>query len=96
MINFTQEDLSTLQDICQKWQVKCPIISNNNDLFFVLVQMRHKMLRAIQDMNLDELQNHVSETEFVGKKMTEVNKALVEEEKLTKELREKCIKNLSN
>lgn len=45
-------------------------------------------------MNLDQLQNHVSETEFVGKKMTEVNNALVEEEKLTKELREKCIKNL--
>lgn len=96
MINFTQEELKTLQDICQKWQVKCPVISNNNDLFFVLVQIRHKMLRAIQDMNLDELQNHVSETEFVGKKMNEANKALLEEERLTKELREKCIKNLSN
>ena len=96
MINFTQEELKTLQDICQKWQIKCPVISNNNDLFFVLVQIRHKMLRAIQDMNLDELQNHVSETEFIGKKMTETNKALVEEERLTKELREKCIKNLSN
>ena len=96
MINFTQEEWKTLQDICQKWQVKCPVISNNNDLFFVLVQIRHKMLRAIQDMNLDELQNHVSETEFVGEKMTEANKALVEEEKLTKELREKCVKNLSN
>ena len=96
MINFTQEEWKTLQDICQKWQVECPVISNNNDLFFVLVQIRHKMLKAIQDMNLDELQNHVSETEFVGKKMNEVNKALVEEEKLTKELREKCIKNLSN
>ena len=47
-------------------------------------------------MNLEQLQNHVSETEFVGEKMTEVNKALVEEEKITKELREKCIKNLSN
>ena len=96
MINFTQEEFSTLQDICQKWQVKCPVISNNNDLFFVLVQTRHKMLRAIPDMNLDELQNLLSETEFVGKKMTEANKALVEEEKLTKELREKCVKNLSN
>ena len=96
MINFTKEEFSTLQDICQKWQVEYPVISNNNDLFFVLVQIRHKMLRAIQDMNLDELQNHVSETEFVGKKITEVNKALVEEEKLTKELREKCVKNLSN
>ena len=95
MINFTQEDFSTLQDICQKWQVEYPVISDNNDLFFVFVLIRHKMLRAIQDMNLDELRNHVSETEFVGKKMTEVNKALVEEEKLTKELREKCIKNLS-
>lgn len=96
MINFTQKDFSTLQEICQKWQVEYPVISNNNDLFFVLVRIRHKMLRAISDMNLDELQNHVSETEFVGKKMTEVNKALVEEEKLTKELREKCVKNLSN
>ena len=96
MINFTQEEWKTLQDICQKWQVKYPVISNNNDLFFVLVQARHKMLRAIQDMNLDELQNLLSETEFVGKKMTEANKALVEEEKLTKELREKCVKNLSN
>ena len=96
MINFTKEEFSTLQDICQKWQVEYPVISNNNDLFFVLVRIRHKMLRAIPNMDLDELQNHVSETEFVGKKMTEVNKALVEEEKLTKELREKCIKNLSN
>ena len=96
MINFTQEEFSTLQDICQKWQVKCPVISNNNDLFFVLVQIRHKMLRAIQDMNLEELQNSVSETKFVGEKMTEANKALLEEEKLTKELREKCVKNLSN
>ena len=96
MINFTKEEFSTLQDICQKWQVEYPVISNNNDLFFVLVRIRHKMLRAIQDMNLDELQNHVSETEFVGEKITEVNKALVEEEKLTKELREKCVKNLSN
>ena len=96
MINFTKEEFSTLRDIRQKWQVEGPVISNNNDLFFVLVQIRHKMLRAIPDMNLDELQNLLSETEFVGKKMTEANKALVEEEKLTKELREKCIKNLSN
>ena len=59
MINFTQEDFSTLQDICQKWQVEYPVISDNNDLFFVLVRIRHKMLRAIQDMNLDELHNHV-------------------------------------
>ena len=95
MINFTQEEFSTLQDICQKWHVEYPVISNNNDLFFVLVRIRHKMLRAIPNMDLDELQNHVSETEFVGKKMTETNKALVEEEKLTKELREKCVKNLS-
>ena len=96
MINFTQEELKTLRDIRQKWQVERPVINNNNDLFFVLVQIRHKMLRAIPDMNLDELQNLLSETEFVGKKMTEANKALVEEEKLTKELREKCVKNLSN
>ena len=95
MINFTQEEWKTLQGICQKWQVECPVISNNNDLFFVLVQIRHKMLKGIQDMDLDELQNHVSETEFVGEKMNETNKALVEEEKLTKELREKCVKNLS-
>ena len=94
MINFTQEEWKTLQDICQKWQIEYPVISNNNDLFFVLVRIRHKMLRAIQDMNLDELQNHVSETEFVGKKMNEVNKSLAEEEKLAKELREKCVKNL--
>ena len=96
MINFTQEEFSTLRDICQKWQVEYPVINNNNDLFFVLVRIRHKMLRAIPDMNLDELQNHVSETKFVGEKMTEINNALVEEEKLTKELREKCVKNLSN
>ena len=75
MINFTQEDFSTLQDICQKWQVECPVISDNNDLFFVLVRIRHKMLKAIPDMNLDELQNHVSETEFVGEKMSNVKKA---------------------
>ena len=95
MINFTQEEWKTLRDICQKWQVEYPVINNNNDLFFVLVRIRHKMLRAIPDMNLEQLQNLLSETEFVGKKMTEANNALVEEEKLTKELREKCVKNLS-
>lgn len=95
MINFTQEEFSTLQDICQKWQVEYPVISTNDELFSVLVRIRHKMVKTIPDMNLNELQNHVSETEFVGEKMTEVNNALVEEEKLTKELREKCIKNLS-
>ena len=95
MINFTQEEWKTLRDICQKWQVEYPVINNNNDLFFVLVRIRHKMLRAISNMNLEQLQNLLSETEFVGKKMTEANNALVEEEKLTKELREKCVKNLS-
>ena len=54
------------------------------------------MLMAIPNMNLEELQNLLSETEFVGKKMTEVNNALVEEEKLAKELRIKCVKNLSD
>ena len=95
MINFTKEEFSTLQDICQKWQVELPVISDNNELFSVLCRIRHKMLRTIPSMSLKELQNHVSETEFVGKRMTEVNNALVEEEKLTKELREKCVKNLS-
>ena len=95
MINFTQEEWKTLRGICQKWQVEYPVINNNNDLFFVLVRIRHKMLRAISNMNLEQLQNLLSETEFVGKKMTEANNALVEEEKLTKELREKCVKNLS-
>lgn len=95
MINFTQEEFSTLQDICQKWQVELPVINNNDELFSILCRIRHEMLKAIPTMNLEELQNHVSETEFVGEKMTEVNKALVEEEKLTKELREKCVKNLS-
>ena len=96
MINFTQKDLSILQDICQKWQVEYPVISNNDELFSVLVRIRHEMLRAIPTMNLEQLQNLLSKTEFVGEKMTEVNNALVEEEKLTKELRVKCVKNLSN
>ena len=96
MINFTQEEWKTLQNICQKWQVEYPVISTNDELFSVLCRIRHKMLMEIPNMNLDQLQNHVSETEFVGKKMTEANNALVEEEKLTKELREKCVKNLSN
>ena len=94
MINFTQEEFSTLQSICQKWQVEYPIISDNNELFSVLCRVRHEILKAIPNMNLDQLQNHLSETKFVGEKMTEVNNALVEEEKLTKELREKCVKNL--
>lgn len=94
MINFTQEEFSTLQDICQKWQVELPMINNNDELFSVLCRIRHNMLKAIPNMNLEQLQNHVSETEFVGKRMTEVNNALVEEEKLAKELRVKCVKNL--
>ena len=96
MINFTQEEFRTLQGICQKWQVEYPVISDNNELFSVLVRVRHEMLKAIPNMNLEELQNLLSKTEFIGKKMTEVNDALVEEEKLAKELREKCVKNLSN
>ena len=95
MINFTQEEWKTLRDICQKWQVELPVINTNDELFSVLCRVRHEMLMEIPNMNLEELQNHVSETEFVGKKMTEANNALVEEEKLTKELREKCVKNLS-
>ena len=95
MINFTQEEFRTLQDICQKWQVEYPIISDNNELFSVLCRVRHEMLKAIPTMNLNKLQNLLSKTEFIGKKMTEVNNALVEEEKLTKELRMKCVKNLS-
>lgn len=94
MINFTKEEFSTLQNICQKWQVEYPIINTNDELFSVLVRIRHTMLKAIPDVSLNRLQNLLSETEFVGKKMTEVNDALVEKEKLTKELREKCIKNL--
>ena len=96
MINFTQKDFSTLQEICQKWQVEYPVISSNDELFSVLCRIRHNMLKAIPTMNLEELQNLLSKTEFVGEKMTEVNNVLVEEEKLTKELREKCVKNLSN
>ena len=96
MINFTKEEFSTLQNICQKWQVEYPIISTNDELFSVLCRIRHTMLEAIPDMNLNGLQSLLSETEFIGEKMTEVNNALVEEEKLTKELREKCIKNLGN
>lgn len=94
MINFTQEEWKTLRDICQKWQVELPAINNNDELFSVLCRIRHEMLKAIPSMNLEQLQNHVSETEFVGKRMTEVNNALVEEEKLAKELRVKCVKNL--
>lgn len=96
MINFTKEEFSTLQGICQKWKVEYQVITDNNELFSVLCRIRHEMLKAIPNMNLDQLQNHVSETEFIGKKMIEVNNALVEEEKLTKELREKCVKNLSD
>ena len=96
MINFTKEEWETLRDICQKWQVELPVIHTNDELFSVLCRIRHEMLMEIPNMNLYQLQNHVSETEFVGKKMTEANDALAEEEKLTKELREKCVKNLSN
>ena len=96
MINFTKEEFRTLHDICQEWQVEYPVITDNDELFSVLCRIRHEMLRAIPTMNLEELQNHLSETEFVGKKMTEVNNALAEEEKLAKELRVKCVKNLSD
>ena len=95
MINFTKEEWKTLQDICQEWQVELPVINTNDELFSVLCRIRHEMLMVIPNMNLEQLQNHVSETEFVGEKMTEANNALVEEEKLTKELTEKCVKNLS-
>ena len=94
MINFTKEEFSTLRNICQEWQVEYPGISDNIELFCVLVQIRHKMLMAIPNMNLEELQNLLSKTEFVGKKMIEINNALSEEIKLTLELREKCVKNL--
>lgn len=96
MINFTKEEFSTLQSICQKWQVEYPIISTNNELFSVLCRIRHEMLKAIPTMNLEELQSLLSETKFIGGKMTEVNNALVEEEKLAKELRIECVKNLSD
>ena len=95
MINFTKEEWKTLRDICQEWQVELPVINTNDELFSVLCRIRHEMLMVIPNMNLEQLQNHVSETEFVGEKMTEANNALVEEEKLAKELREKCVKNLS-
>ena len=95
MLNFKQEEWKTLENICQEWQVELPVINTNDELFSVLCRIRHEMLMEIPNMNLAQLQNHLSETEFVGKKMTEVNNALVEEEKLTKELREKCVKNLS-
>ena len=95
MINFTQEEWKTLQDICQKWQIELPVINNNDELFSILCRIRHEMLKAIPSMNLEQLQNYVSKTEFIGKKMNEVNDALVEEEKLAKELRVKCVKNLS-
>ena len=95
MLNFKQEEWKTLENICQEWQVEFPVINTNDELFSVLCRIRHEMLMEIPNMNLAQLQNHLSETEFVGKKMTEVNNALVEEEKLTKELREKCVKNLS-
>ena len=96
MINFTKEEFSTLKNICQEWQVEYPVISNNSELFSVLARIRNAMLKEIPTMHLEELQNHLSETEFVGKKMTEVHDALVEEEKLVKELRIKCVKNLSD
>ena len=94
MINFTQEEWKTLENICQEWQVEYSVLTDNNELFSVLARVRHKMLKAIPTMNLAELQSLLSKTEFVGKKMTEANNALVEEEKLTKELRVKCVKNL--
>ena len=95
MINFTKEEVSTLKNICQEWQVELPVINNNAELFGVLVRIRQAMLKEIPTMDLEELQNLLSKTEFVGKKMTEVNNALTEEIKLTLELREKCVKNLS-
>ena len=93
MINFTKEEWETLQNICQEWQVEYPVISDNNELFSVLVRIRHEMIKAIPTMNLAELQSILSKTEFVGKKLNEVNDVLAEEEKLTKKLREKCLKN---
>ena len=66
MINFTKEEFSTLQNICQKWQVEYPIISTNDELFSVLCRIRHTMLTEIPSMNLEELQSLLSETEFVG------------------------------
>ena len=95
MINFTKEDFRILENICKAWQVELPVIHTNDELFSVLCRIRHEMLKAIPNMNLNELQNLLSKTEFIGKKITEVNDALVEEEKLAKELRVKCVKNLS-
>lgn len=94
MINFTQEEWETLQIISQEWQVECPVMNTNEEIFSVLVKIRHKMLKAIPSMNLTELQSQVSKTEFIGKRVNELNKLMVEEEKLAKELREKCLKNL--
>lgn len=94
MINLTTEEWQTLQNICQEWQVECPVMSTNSELFSVLVRVRHKMLKAIPTMDLAELQNQVSKIAFVGKGIDEINKELVEEEKLTKELRQKCLDNL--
>ena len=94
MINFTQEEFSTLKSICQEWQVELPVINNNAELFGVLVRIRQAMLKEIPTMDLEELQNLLSKTEFVGKKMIEVNNVLPDEIKLEKELREKCVKNL--
>ena len=94
MINFTKEEFSTLKNICQEWQVELPVINNNSELFGVLVRIRHAMLKEIPTMDLEELQNLLSKTEFVGKKMIKINNALSEEIKLTQELREKCVKNL--
>lgn len=94
MINLTTEERQTLQNICQEWQVECPVMSSNTEVFNVLMQVRHKMLKAIPSMNLAELQTQVSKTLFVGKRIDEINKELVEEEKLAKELRQKCLDNL--
>lgn len=94
MINFTTEEWQTLQNICQEWAVECPVMSNNTEIFNVLMQVRHKMLKVIPSMNLSELQNQVNKTEFIGKRIDEINKELVEEEKLAKELRARCLKNL--
>lgn len=93
-MNLTTEEWQTLQNICQEWQVECPVMNNNSELFSVLMQVRHKMLKAIPTMDLVELQNQVSKTLFIGKRIDEINKELVEEEKLTKELRQKCLDNL--
>ena len=95
MINFTKEEFRILENICKAWQVELPVINTNDELFHVLCQIRHEMLREIPNMNLAQLQSLLSDTKFVGEKMTEANNALVEEEKLVEELREECVKNLS-